>query len=306
MKKINIAELLKDCPKGMELDCTMFENVSFRGIQNGTSQIMIHTPDGIQFLNSFGCYHDSYRAKCVIFPKGKTTWEGINIPFKDGDIVSTDDGIFTAIVGKVISLGVEDLYDHNEEYDTYCHIYYEEDDDKSYFIADATPLRFDRLANEEEKERLFQAIKDNGYKWNTETKTLEELIIPRFKVGDKIKHKSEDAIGRIEKIGDNVYHVDYSFDGGIVYVGLKSQDDYELVPNKFDISSLIPFESRVLFRNTGEDIWKPAIFGCYLKDKSAPYYALGGTCWRYCIPFDANEHLLGKTDDCSIFYKTWE
>ena len=24
--KINIAELLKDCPKGMELDCTMFCN----------------------------------------------------------------------------------------------------------------------------------------------------------------------------------------------------------------------------------------------------------------------------------------
>ena len=28
-EKINIAELLKDCPKGMELDCTMFENVTF-------------------------------------------------------------------------------------------------------------------------------------------------------------------------------------------------------------------------------------------------------------------------------------
>jgi hypothetical protein len=27
MEKINVAELLKDCPKGMELDCTMYENV---------------------------------------------------------------------------------------------------------------------------------------------------------------------------------------------------------------------------------------------------------------------------------------
>ena len=24
--KINIAKLLKDCPKGMELDCTMYDN----------------------------------------------------------------------------------------------------------------------------------------------------------------------------------------------------------------------------------------------------------------------------------------
>ena len=29
--KINIAELLKDCPEGMELDCTMFNGVFFAG-----------------------------------------------------------------------------------------------------------------------------------------------------------------------------------------------------------------------------------------------------------------------------------
>lgn len=28
-QKINIAELLKDCPKGMELDCLMYEDVYF-------------------------------------------------------------------------------------------------------------------------------------------------------------------------------------------------------------------------------------------------------------------------------------
>ena len=28
-KKINIAELLKNCPKGMELDSTMWDNVVF-------------------------------------------------------------------------------------------------------------------------------------------------------------------------------------------------------------------------------------------------------------------------------------
>ena len=32
MKKINIAELLRDCPTGMELDCTLFEGLEFDGI----------------------------------------------------------------------------------------------------------------------------------------------------------------------------------------------------------------------------------------------------------------------------------
>ena len=37
-----------------------------------------------------------------------------------------------------------------------------------------------RFATEEEKQKLFQAIKDNRYKWNAETKTLKKLVEPRF------------------------------------------------------------------------------------------------------------------------------
>ena len=32
-QKINIAELLKDCPKGMELNCLMYDNVVFEGVK---------------------------------------------------------------------------------------------------------------------------------------------------------------------------------------------------------------------------------------------------------------------------------
>ena len=32
------------------------------------------------------------------------------------------------------------------------------------------------LATEEEKQKLFQAIMDNGYAWNSETRTLDKLI----------------------------------------------------------------------------------------------------------------------------------
>ena len=170
-------------------------------------------------------------------------------PFKDGDVVSTDDGIFTAIVGKVISLRMEELYDHNEEYDTYCHIYYEEDDDKAYFIADDTPLRFDRLANEEEKERLFQAIKDNGYQWNAEAKTLEKLKV-----------------------------------------------------EKFDVTTLKPFD-RVLLRDI-EGFWLPDLYGYYNTELKA--HSCVGMSSVVCIPYEGNEHLLGTTDDCDEFYKTWK
>ena len=35
-----------------------------------------------------------------------------------------------------------------------------------------------------------------------------------------------------------------------------------------------------------------------------PYKLVGGAA-RYCIPYEGNEHLLGNTDDCDDFYKTW-
>lgn len=31
-KKINIAELLKNCPQGMELNCTLFDKVTLVGV----------------------------------------------------------------------------------------------------------------------------------------------------------------------------------------------------------------------------------------------------------------------------------
>jgi hypothetical protein len=186
MEKINLVELLKDCPSGMELNCTMYDNLYFDKVDTiGNIKCYTKSKDGFLTHVTFhenGCYDTISNAKCVIFPKGKTTWEGVKAPFKDGDIVSTDDGIFTAIVGKVAVCEVKDLYNHNEGYDTYCQIYYEEDDDKAYFVTDDTPSRFDRLATEEEKERLFQAIKENGYKWNAETKTLEELVESKFDI----------------------------------------------------------------------------------------------------------------------------
>ena len=64
----------------------------------------------------------------------------------------------------------------------------------------------ERFATEEEKEKLFQAIKENGYKWNAETKTLEKLSQPKFKVGDKIKHKDDKTVITITGIKDDYYY----------------------------------------------------------------------------------------------------
>ena len=184
-KKINIAELLKDCPQGMELDCTLFEDVHFDCIDDVCDIIKCYIQDsthkiGVSF-DKYGCYSSLSKAKCVIFPKGKTTWEGF-IPtykFKNGDVVSTTDGSWIGI-----TLGGES----GKFIPTYCII--DSNNEFSAYFRLKQEWAFNKLATKEEKQKLFDAIKANGYKWNAKTKTLEKLIIPKFKVGDRVRNKN--------------------------------------------------------------------------------------------------------------------
>lgn len=293
--RINVAELLKDCPKGMELDCTMFENVTFEGINKQSKfPIIIKIGEHCKYLTKEGCYIDTYcisESKCVIFPKGKTTWEGFIPPckFKDGDILTTD-------LGSTFIL--KEPNENNFYYSCYIAL-----NDVSRIVKSYTQFctkKGCRLATEEEKQKLFQAIKDNGYEWNAETKTLEKLVEPKFKVGDKIKSKVlKSDINTITKVCENHYELDDGFT-----LELDCQDKWRLVSDKFDLTTLVPFESRVLVRAADNQFWRPAIWG--VKHEDWDFCCVtGGEMWEQCIPYEGNEHLLGTTDDCEDFYKTW-
>ena len=183
-EKLNIAEILKNCPKGMELDCTMYEDVYFDYVDELNiihCYVQYETHKASVTFNIHGAYNSAIKSKCVIFPKGKTTWEGFHRPFKDGDILAYDNRFAPATV--------------------FIYRYYDNRLNTSYFVGlsgltgrfykDATGALDGynlsvRFATEEEKQKLFDAIKANGYKWNAETKTLDKLIEPKFKVGDKV------------------------------------------------------------------------------------------------------------------------
>jgi len=437
-EKINIAELLKDCPSGMELDCTMFDNAYFERVNENVGypiRIKVGKTDVIN-LTKYGCWNKYSNAKCVIFPKGKTTWEGFHKSFVDGDIVynklqkriciyskgkdystvnycrfnersqkfeildffpiNIDDyrlatekerqKLFDAIKtngykwnaknktleillnfknGDIISNGNYivifsrfgcGISTHTVQY--YCCYSQEFRHFTSICEWGIEPFNKFRYATKEEKNKLFKAIKDNGYKWNAETKILErliepkfkvgdkvkskinqleftieevrkdgyimndtvykcsnhvpfckennfelvELIEPKFKVGDRIKHISSSRSGIIVRVDDKGYYVDYSKGSGIVYISFIFEKNYELVPNKFDINTLIPFESRVLMRSSNAREWTGTIFSHYSNNK---FYGCG-MCCDQCIPYEGNEYLIGKTYECKDYYKIWE
>ena len=77
------------------------------------------------------------------------------------------------------------------------------------------------------------------------------------------------------------------------------------LPNKFDITTLKPFESRVLVRDHKLQKWYPATWGFYDFDSQDYKFILVGDIARCCIPYEGNEHLLGTTNDCNEYYKNW-
>ena len=305
-QKINIAEILRDCQKGMELYSPIFGTVYFEGIRDTGRAILIDVTTScntsVQFYSD-GKYNTYYsESEVTLFPsKGQMDWSKFQRPFKDGDILYV-----------------------KADFDWIC-IYKESEDTENVYeyvavrgLPNVTSIikgecclccREDiseiRLATEEEKGKLFKDIKDNGYEWNAETKTLEKMVKPKFKVGDRIKNKTDIWLANrtIKSYDKNIGYFTTIND----WVRIEDQDNWELVPNKFDITTLKPFESKVLVRDGLSSKWLPAIWGFYNEDGCDYHYeVVGGNSFSYCIPYEGNEHLRGTTNDCDDYYKTWK
>lgn len=295
--KINVAELLKDCPKGMELDCAMYDNLYFESCQSDgyyDTTIKCYTLIGgiktIIIFAKYGTFDKHSGAKCVIFPKGKTTWEGFQIPFVDGDIVAKD-----TVGGTQLFILKEDI---GNGY-AYCYMMLD-DDGKAYFGVRSFCVK--RLATEEEKRKLFDAIAANGYKWNAEVKILEKLIEPKFKVGDRIKH----VVGREEVatvVGVEETHYNLDSKVGTSSFTISLQREWELV-SKFDICTLKPY-NKVLVRDNISSKWRIQFFERLSVTHSFQFVCMTGR-YNQCVPYEGNEHLCGTSEDCDEFYKTWE
>ena len=296
--KINIAELLKDCPKGTELYSPLCGECKFDRIHQGTiickkqnSQEITFTSDGYYMLPVFE------NCEQMLFPsKENRDWSTFQRPFKDGDIITCTNVIcpFTAIFKERVS---------ESKFNRYAVLTLDKD---PLFKTNMATSDFSkpRFATDEEKQKLFDAIKTMGHKWNAETKTLEKLVKPKFKVGDKIVNKKLglDSPTLIKSVSDEYYGLELP--NGIGVMSVKEQDDYELVPNKFDISTLKPFD-KVLVRDNNEQKWTADLFSLFDKNLIYPYSCVGHYT-NQCIPYEGNEHLLGKIDNCDDYYKTWE
>lgn len=174
---MNIAEILKYCPKGTKLYSTVFGEVEFSKI-NPDDIIVINVKDnGSRVFLRNGSYYKY--GECVLFPsKDMRDWSKFRLPVKRGDIMMMPDGSFPFITNGTITksggleyvcgvLSISGNFRINSTRDT---LWAEE-----FYIP----------ASEEAKKELFDKMVEAGYKWNTDTLELE-TIEPMFKEGDVV------------------------------------------------------------------------------------------------------------------------
>ena len=229
--KINIAEILRDMPKGTKLYSPLFGKCELRGIDNSKYPIAIKVQsiDGAMSkgIMKDGRYFDGYEdAECLLFPSARMRdWSKF---FKRGDVLIDED------------LGTAAVFDGwaNDDYTEFNTTinYYK---DHTLGEGEVCDTKCFVKANDEQK-TLFIAAAERHYggKYNPETLQVE--------------------------------------------------------PVKAD-EPKCPFEpfQKVLVRDFCDERWKADYFSDYnAVDTSLPYRCVG-ECYKVCIAYEGNEHLLG-------------
>lgn len=231
---INIAEILRDCPKGTKLYSPIFGKVSFEGLlDNVEYPIVINDKNSCQkLISNDGLYLTNYSdAECQLFPSRRLRdWSKF---FKQGDVVIMKDGT---------KAGVFDKWS-DDNYTSFLTSFSIYKDGTVYENHICSTYKFHKA---DENQRAFfikQAEKILKGKYNPETLQVETL------------------------------NVEFSF-------------------KAFD---------KVLVRNASTDKWLPGFFEKFDKNGIFPYqimnfHNMNDFTFRYCIPYEGNEHLLGTTE----------
>lgn len=172
---MNIANLLKYCPKGTKLYSTAFGEVELIDASSLANTILVQNNHDTPFtFYSDGSY--ILDGECILFPsKDQRDWSKFRLPLKKGDIMMKADGTIPFIAS-------------GEFY---------EDTSPKYICGVSITGRFSIgiygwtsefyiPASKEAKKELFSKIAEAGYKWNADTLELEK-IEPKFKEGNVIK-----------------------------------------------------------------------------------------------------------------------
>ena len=321
-EKINIAEILKDKPKGIRLYSPIFGDCSFQCIQNETDDICVKKHNNEKaFFNSEGLYNTL--GECLLFPSKKMRdWR--KFTWKRGDVLVSNDND-SHIIFKGFS---------KNDYTTFEGKHWISVSKKRYVSCLNTQNVQDYHIedNKDAAQTYINTIeKRSGGKLNRETLEIEKTQ-PEFKDGDIVTitfNWGEDIVYIFKSEDSNSYSYYAWLNGSIptiiesshpksdIYtVRLSTEQEkqklFEALAKEgkawdaekkqiVDLKPKIelkPFD-KVLVRDGKDEIWEPAFFFRNLSQFSGYNYQTIGGEWRvYCIPYnEETAKLIGTSKE---------
>ena len=314
---MNIAEILKYCPKGTKLYSLVDGEVTLENICNtGQYSIEVITNNGntSYFTKDGKIFANRPNGECVLFPsKDQRNWSKFRLPVKKGDIMMNVNseypfiatGEFYKDISPKYICGINSL----GNFQLGC-------------VGMGWTSDFCISASEEAKKKLFDKMAEAGYKWNADTLELEK-IESKFKEGDVVID-DQGNLCLVSKIRDdgfititaalytnkilNIY-TSNTVTRSIQLVSIASITDrntlysalvregyrYDEKQHRLVKQEFKPFD-KVLIRDEDNQTWRVCLFSHYRKDLSCPYVCVGCSAYKQCIPYEGNEYLLGTTD----------
>lgn len=319
-QKLNIAEILKHKTENTKLYSRLFGNVYFYYVADDLIKVTHH--DGrVSVFFSDGRYYSYPESEPLLLPS-KEMQDWSKFAWKKGDVLVSNDGkkrvFFNGFTDDTYALfkakhGIEVFSDG--------HTLYFGDED-CIATSDYT------LEDNEAAQTYIKTIEELlGRKLNLETLEVEKSQA-EFKDGD-ILSCDEDSYTRhttliFHKNGDTresivslVRHKKLIEDNNPISDFLLSRLNYASEDEKKELFNALakegkawdaekrqivelnskckfkPFD-KVLVRDSYDDMWRACFFSHIRKDGR---YVTTCFTWKFCIPYEGNERLLGTTDD---------
>lgn len=323
-EKINVAEILKDKPKGTKLYSDICCGECFLNeVSENAIYVDMYNKERFWYFSVYGTIYAFQENGGVLLYPSYEMRDWRKFAWKKGDVLVSNDGkrevLFKTWVNdsytKFVGLHCLIINDNEEvEYDNGTTVFNTND--------------FKGIEAEDDVQTYIKTIEEKlGGKLNRETLEVEKTQ-PEFKDGDIVhdvhgyntyiikefsnKHikvyagltKQYGAI--IHKIGiSEIFHLRLAteeekqqlFDAlakeGKAWDAVKK----EVVDLKPNVDELKPFD-KVLVKDNPYGSWEPALFWKKVDAIDLhPYMVIGGKRYRFCEPYEGNEHLLGTTKD---------
>ena len=314
-ENINIAEILKDKKNGLRLYSPIFGECAFCSVRKDTNDICVKKHNGVkEFFDSKGLYYNT--GEVMLFPsKSMRDWEKLS--WKRGDLL-------------INSCGLQCIFKEwaSDDYTKFngC---YSNSRDGYEDVSNAETANFVKLDNNTTYEYIKEIERKLGGKLNL--KTLEIENQSEFKDGDVLfvkcnvdafieifKHSKKNG-GLYDHASLDTATQDLDISGKygiggyeITEIRLATEEEkqqlFDALAKKgkvwdaekkkvVDIKKehqFKPFE-KVLVRDSFDDVWRASFFS-HIKENDGRYVT---TCvtWKFCIPYEGNEHLLGTTNN---------